>query len=74
MKRISSGSVSECLVEVMEQAGEIEQVLVLYRYKDSNAGDREHLGCSSNDALTVRDGNWLVDCYKSWITQTMESE
>lgn len=72
MKRIASNSVSECLMEVLEKAEELEQVLILYRYKDSQTTDREHLGCSSNDELTVRDGNWLADCYKNWVSRACE--
>jgi hypothetical protein len=72
MKRIVSNSVTECLMEVMEYAEDIEQVLVLYRYKDSNTTDKEHLGSANNQELTVRDGNWLVDCYKNWITRATE--
>jgi hypothetical protein len=72
MKRISKGSVTEALMEAMEKADELDQVLILYRYKDS--GDTEHLGCSSNDELTVRDGNWLVDVYKNWVTESMKHE
>jgi hypothetical protein len=73
VKRLSANSVTQCLMDVMEEAEQIEQVLVLYRYKDSNTTDREHLGSASNDELTVRDGNWLVDCYKNWVTRSIES-
>ena len=72
MKRIIANDVSEALMEVLEKAEELDQVLIIYRYKDSG-DEREHLGCSNNDSLTVRDGNWLVDTYKNWITRANET-
>ena len=70
-KRIAKGSITDALMEVIEKSEELDQVLIIYRYKDLGQ-DKEHMGCSSNEELTLCQGNWLVDVYKNWISRASE--
>ena len=69
MKRITSNNVTEALMSVMEEAEEIDQVIVLYRYKEILPDDNARYGIQHNDDCTLKDANWLVDMFKGWLLQ-----
>lgn len=69
MKRIVSNSVTEALMKVMEDAEEIDEVVILYRYKELLPNDNAHYAIQHNEECTLKDANWLVDMFKSWLHQ-----
>jgi hypothetical protein len=66
VKRITSNSVSTALMTVLEDAENLDQVLILYRYKDSTE-DNAHYAFHHNEDMTLESCNWLVDHFKAWV-------
>ena len=71
MKRIVSNSVTEALMSVMEDAENLDQVVILYRYKptepDPNKDPHCHYGIQHNKEVTLETANWLVSMFQGWL-------
>lgn len=66
MKRITSNSVTEALMSVMEEAGDLDQVVILYRRSGSVKGEKARYGFADN-GMEIGDTNFLIDMFKGWL-------
>lgn len=73
MKRITSNSVTEALMKVMEEADDIDQVLVFYRKKGSTQNDGKY-GFHQNEELSVESALWMVEMFKAWMFSCSKTE
>jgi len=64
MKRITKNTVTDALLEAMEQAGQMESIAILYHNKPS---DSKAFGMITDDGCTVERMNFLVDVFKAWM-------
>jgi hypothetical protein len=74
MKRLVANSVSEALISVVEQADDLDQVVIFYRYKQPKEELPEKEGCevrsygmSQNSEMKVEELNFLIDTIKYWL-------
>jgi hypothetical protein len=66
MKRIECNSVTDTIAKAMEEAGDMDRVLILVRRK---GGDDDHAVYDhySNAECTQGEANFLVDSFKAWL-------
>ena len=66
MKRIQCNTVTDTIARVMEEASDIDQILILVCRKGSDANHAiyDHY---SNHGCTQGDANFLVDSFKAWL-------
>ena len=57
-------------MNVMERANDIESIVILYEYKPDVPG-KSH-GFCTNDGLTTSGANYLIDCFKAWLVDTIQ--
>jgi len=65
-ERIKCVTVTDAIAHSMELAGDIDQVLILYRIK-SDKGEEATYGHISNEVMTQGEANFLVDAFKAWM-------
>jgi len=64
MKRINKSSVTDSLLEALENAENMEHVIILYQ----NKKDQESpMGFITTEDTEVATANYLVDSFKSWL-------
>lgn len=73
MKRITSNSVTEALMKVMEDAEDIDRVLIFYRKKGSTQ-DNGKYAFHQNQELTVEESLWMVEMFKAWMFYCTKAE
>lgn len=64
MESEKSSKIVDLAANLAMKADELDQVLVIYRYKQT-AEVQEH-GSMDNE-LEVRDALWLLEMFKSWL-------
>ena len=69
MKRLSCSTVSATLIEAMEHADEMENVLVLYDGK----GEPSLSGMFTSENLDTKTVNYMIDCFKAWLWKNIAS-
>jgi hypothetical protein len=67
MKRIISNTVTETLMKVLENADDVDQIVILCRHKGLEDTDNAHYSIQHNEDLTLESVNWLIDTYKAWL-------
>lgn len=68
MKRIAANSASDALMRALEKAEDIDQVMVIYREKESAPEDaivKYRVVCTNE--TTIAEMNYLVDIAKDWL-------
>lgn len=65
-ERIKCTTVTDTIAHAMENAENIDQILILYREK-SDDGENATYGHISNDGMTQGESNFLVDAFKAWM-------
>jgi hypothetical protein len=66
MKSEKSERIVDLAASLAAKADEIDQVLIIYRTKQTGGEDDTH-GSMDNE-LELRDSLWLVEAFKSWLT------
>lgn len=61
-RRIQCSTVTETLMMAMENADEMEDVIVIYYAKDGCRGN-----CFSSENMKASDALWLIEQYKAWL-------
>lgn len=75
MEKNKVETTADVLVKAFEMADDIEHVIVIYQRKvDHPSPNGAHVGFVESNELTIRDANFLVDAYKSWLWSSMEKE
>lgn len=74
MKRLVANSVSEALINILEQADELDEVVIFFRYKqpkeelpDKDGCEVRSFGMAQNSEMKVEELNYLIDTIKAWI-------
>jgi hypothetical protein len=62
MERIKCTNATDALVQAMEHADEMDDVLIIYYAKE---GERGH--CFHSEGLKSSDALWLLEQYKAWL-------
>lgn len=64
MKRINKDTATDCLLEAMEHADEMQHVIVIYETKEGN--NNTHGAIVTKDSTLAQLG-FLLDVTKSWL-------
>jgi len=64
MNKIAAKDVTDALAQAMENADRMKNVLIIWETSDD---EKETYGFITNEELTVRDSNFMVDTFKSWL-------
>ncbi len=64
MHRIKANSITEAIAEAMDNAGDMENVVILYQNKP---GSKISFGFITDPNGTVERTNWMIDTFKYWL-------
>lgn len=69
MKRISSGDVSETLIKAIEDADNLDEVVILCRKKEPDGGEPGKNGYCyyTNDGLNMSEAVYLLSIFLNYI-------
>lgn len=66
MKSEKSERIVDLSASLAAKADDIDQVLIIYRTKQT--GDEDDTHGSMDNELELRDSLWLVEAFKQWLT------
>ena len=66
MRSEKTESIVDLAASLAAKADELDQVLIIYRRKQT--GDDEDMHGSMNNDLELRDALWLAEAFKQWLT------